>query len=241
VPAGRDPWLVLLLAELRMYRGDYYEAKNTAREAAALEPANSELRDAANALIKRVDRYRDGTEAAEQKAAEQRAEYEKRAEARAQYDRTRGSNLDACEAAAELENWFRERESGVIAAIKVTTTAEGKAENVYARGGDAEEYRKAVELVSATIVVNEANWLRYYDHVKQGHLYGFYYQLRNRYPRTTPVVSVVKRDSDDKGRVRQTDLARASWDGKRARIVVELWTPQNIDRNRAAGLKNGKR
>lgn len=241
VPTGRDPQLLLLAAELRMYNSDWREAKDLAREAAALEPLNAGLKEQSAALLKRIDRYRDGTEAAEQKAAEQRSELEKRAAERAQFDRTTGSNLDACEAASELSSWMRQADASIVSAIKITLGATDKTESFYARGGSAEEYRKFVDTVQATVVVNESAWLRVQDHVKQQHIYGFYYQLKQRYPKTTPLVTLVKRDADERGRTRQTDLARGSWDGKRGRIVVELWTPANIDRTRQAGLKNGRR
>jgi len=156
-PTGRDPQLLLLAAEYRMYNSDWREAKELAREAAALEPLNAELRDQSAALVKRVDRYRDGTEAAEKKAAEQRAELEKRATERAQFDRTTGSNFDACEAAAELSTWMRQGDSSLVSAIKITLTASDKAESYFARGGNAEEYRKAVEIVTAVVIVNESN------------------------------------------------------------------------------------
>lgn len=241
VPTGRDPQLLLLAAEMRMYNSDWREAKDLAREAAALDPLNSELKEQSTALLKRIDRYRDGTEAAEQKAAEQKAELEKRAAERAQFDRTTGSNQDACEASSELYAWMRQSDSSIVSSIKIVLGASDKAESFFARGGGAEEYRKYVETVQATVIVNEASWLRVQDHVKHQHIYGFYYQLKQRYPKTTPLVTFVKRDADDKGRTKQTDLARGSWDGKRARIVVELWTPANVDRTRQAGLKNGKR
>lgn len=240
-PTGRDAQLLLLAAEYRMYNGDYREAKDLAREAAATDPLNNALKDQSAALAKRVDRYRDGTEAAEKKAAEQKAELDKRASERSQFDRTVGNNLDACEAASELATWMRQGDPGIIVSIKITLGASNKAESFYARGGDAAEYRKAVETVAVVAVVNEANWLRLLDNVKQEHLYGFYYQLKQRYPNTTPLVTFVKRDADDKGRTKQTDLARGSWDGKRGKIVVELWTPANVDRARLAALKNGKR
>lgn len=240
-PTGRDAQLLLLAAEYRMYNGDYREAKDLAREAAATDPLNNALKDQSAALAKRVDRYRDGTEAAEKKAAEQKAELDKRASERSQFDRTVGNNLDACEAASELATWMRQGDPGIIVSIKITLGASNKAESFYARGGDAAEYRKAVETVAVVAVVNEANWLRLLDNVKQEHLYGFYYQLKQRYPNTTPLVTFVKRDPDDKGRTKQTDLARGSWDGKRGKIVVELWTPANVDRARLAALKNGKR
>ena len=240
-PTGRDAQLLLLAAEYRMYNGDYREAKDLAREAAATDPLNNALKDQSAALAKRVDRYRDGTEAAEKKAAEQKAELDKRASERSQFDRTAGNNLDACEAASELATWMRQGDPGIIVSIKITLGASNKAESFYARGGDAAEYRKAVETVAVVAVVNEANWLRLLDNVKQEHLYGFYYQLKQRYPNTTPLVTFVKRDADDKGRTKQTDLARGSWDGKRGKIVVELWTPANVDRARLAALKNGKR
>ncbi len=240
-PTGRDPQLLLLAAEYRMYNGDWREARDFAREAAALEPLNTELRDQSAALVKRIERFRDGTEAAEKKAAEQRAELEKRASERAQFDRTTGSNYDACEAAAELSTWMRQGDSSLVSAIKITLTASDKAESYFARGGNAEEYRKAVEMVTAVVIVNESSWLRVFDHVKQQHIYGFYYQLKHRYPKTTPVVTFVKRDADERGRTKQTDLARGSWDGKRGRLVVDSWTPANPDRARQSGLKNGKR
>jgi tetratricopeptide (TPR) repeat protein len=241
VPTTRDPQLLLVAAELRMYNGDWREAKELAREAAALDPLNNDLKDQSAALVKRVDRYRDGTEAAEQKAAEQKAELEKRASERAQYDRTVGNNLDACEAVGILATWMKQGDPGIIVSIKLTLGASNKAESYYARGGDAGEYRKAVETVSVVAIVNESNWLRLLDNAKQEHIYGFYYQLKQRYSNTTPLVTFVKRDADDKGRTKQTDVARGSWDGKRARLVVELWTPANVDRARQAGLKNGKR
>ena len=240
-PTGRDAQLLLLAAEYRMYNGDYREAKDLAREAAATDPLNNALKDQSAALAKRVDRYRDGTEAAEKKAAEQKAELDKRASERSQFDRTVGNNLDACEAASELATWMRQGDPGIIVSIKITLGASNKAESFYARGGDAAEYRKAVETVAVVAVLNEANWLRLLDNVKQEHLYGFYYQLKQRYPNTTPLVTFVKRDADDKGRTKHTDLARGSWDGKRGKIVVELWTPANVDRARLAALKNGKR
>ncbi len=241
MPTGRDAQLLLLAAELRMLNGDWREAKDLAREAAATDPLDNALKDQAAALSKRVDLYRDGTEAAEKKAAEQKAELDKRASERSQFDRTVGNNMDACEAASELATWMRQGDPGIIATIKITLGASNKAESFYARGGDALEYRKAVETVAVVAIINESNWLRLLDNVKQEHIYGFYYQLKQRYPNTTPLVTFVKRDADDKGRTKQTDVARGSWDGKRARIVVELWTPANVDRTRLAGLKNGKR
>ncbi len=241
VPQGRDPQLMLLAAEYRMYAGEYAEAKNLAREAAALEPQNSALREQAAALTRRVDRYRDGTEAAEQKAAQQKAEAEKRASERAGFDRTVGSNMDACEAAADLLYWMREANQNLPVAARVELRADARAEAAYARGGDAVEFQRAVDLVTVTITVNEAQWLRDYDHIKRQVVYGLYYQLKTRYPKATPAVTVVKREPDDKGRAGQVDLARGTWDGKRAKLVVELWTPANVDRQRQAGLKSGKR
>lgn len=241
VPVAREPRLLLLAAEYRMYSGDYSEAKSLAREAAALDPTNSEIADAAKSLSRRVERYRDGTEAAEIKAAEQRAEIERLASSRAEYDRTVGNNFDACEAAAALLVWLRETDQNLSVAIKVSLDADARAETAFARGQDVLEYRRAVSIVTCTLVVAESEWLRFFDHVKQQHIYGFYYQLKARYPRTAPIVSIVKREPDDRGRTRQVDLARGSWDGKRARVVVDLWTPLNPDRTRAAGIKNGKR
>lgn len=228
----RDPAALLYYAELLMYRGDYRDARKWARDASALEPQNAKVREQSDALVRRIERMRDGTEAAEVRAAASRAEIDARIKERAAWDKATGTNLDAQQAGEELRLWAQQGGNNVVESTNIRLTAADRAEGAYARGGDVADYRKTVTVVTATIIVNETQWLAPYDHQKRILMNGWFYQLRERYPASVPVIQVQKMDKDRQGRPQPVDIARGLYDGRKERLVVDLWTPPNVDPTR---------
>jgi len=99
----------------------------------------------------------------------------------------------------------------------------------YLQGAEAGWYRARVSKVKLIVIVDEIYWLEKFDDRKKVVLYGWYHQLKARYPKTTPVVWAVKKFKDRQGRDKRKNLARGSWDGRRESVICDLWTDANRD------------
>lgn len=236
VPQSRDPELMLQLAQYYLEAQNFRDARKTAREAADLYPENKELSGRVEEFLKRIERVRNGTEQLRERETAEKAELRKRREERAAFDKQRGNNLDAQRAADDLLSWSAETAPKLIFGVQVDLGAPDDAIANYLAGGEEKEYRARVTRAQAVVRVDQERWLEMYDHQKALHLYGWYYQLRNRYGKTFPtvtVVSIVKEGNQDK----EKNLARASWDGRKDSVVIDRWTKENRQPGRPVKAK----
>ncbi|MCC6572169.1 MAG: hypothetical protein IT462_00125 [Planctomycetes bacterium] len=228
----RDPRALLYYAELLLQRGDHRDARKWTKEAGAQDPGNAKLKEQVDAQMKRIERVRDGADIADQKAAALKAEVEKRVKERAAFDRATGTNLDASQAGKALAEWTNGAGAQVVESTVITLEAADRAEGNFARGVESAEYQKFVENVSVVVQVTEAAWTKLYDHQKRQQIYGWFYQLRARYPNAVPRITVQKTEKDKRGQPVVTELARGTWDGRKEEIVVDMWTAANVDPTR---------
>lgn len=231
VPVNRDPELMLQLAQYYLESQNFRDARKVAREAADLYPENKDLSLRVEEFLKRIERVRNGTEQLKERDTAEKAELRKRKEERAQFDKQRGNNFDAQETADDLTAWTAETAPKLLSGLQVDLGAPDDAIAAYLNGGETQAYRDRVTRAQATVRVDQARWLEMYDHEKAVLLYGWYYQLRQRYNKTFPtvlVVCTVKEGGADKDK----NLARASWDGRKEQVVVDRWTKENRQPNR---------
>lgn len=231
VNVNRDVALMLYLAEQYLEARDYSAAKRTAREAGDLYPKDTSLQTAVAELIKRCDRVRTGTEQLRERQTAASAERERLIEARSTWDEKRGNHFDAVEMANGMEAWCAESNSKLI--LSCYLQAEAPRDDVlrFMAGGEPASLHRAVGKADFKLVVDEARWLDLYDHQKSVLLYGWYYQLKERYPNAWPVVNVVSM-AEERGKEVEKRLARSSWDGRRDQVVVDRWTKENRDPGR---------
>lgn len=231
VRRDRDPELLLELAALLVAEGDTREARKLAREAAK-NAATDEMKQRADLYEEYIDRLRSGEEQRAVAEAARKEEIERRLKERAAFDESRGNCLDAVLASGLLLEWAEGAGPGVAPAMHIELSAPGKASGAYARGGDEKPFRDAVTAVKARVTVSEAAWKALFDHQKDLLVWGWFWQLRARYPQTSPVIEVVCPGNKSK----ETVLAVGTWNGRKRAVVVDRKTPPNIDQNRLSRL-----
>jgi tetratricopeptide (TPR) repeat protein len=231
VPTGRNPDVLMALAEQYLYAREYRDARKLAKEAAALHPEDRALQQAADDFAKRVDRVRAGLEQLEERQTKEQAERKQLIEARAKFNKELGNNKEAEEAGQMLVDWTAEAQPRLITSRFAEINVPNDALGAYNLGGPARDLQAKVSKCTLTVKVDETIWLSLYDHQKAIYIYGWYYQLRDRYPRCYPDVLVVV-DVDERGRTTEKKLARGTWDGRREWITVDRWTKENRDPTR---------
>jgi hypothetical protein len=231
VPEGRDPALLMRLAEQYLKARNFRDARKTVQEAAALKPDDKQFQAAANEFKKRVDRSRSGAEQAQERIAAEQSERQRLKDERATWNKGQGNNKEAEQAGKMLEGWTVQYETNMLHGRYVEITVPADALGAYMAGGPARDLQDRVTRCDAKITVNEAVWLSLFDHQKATYIYGWYYQLRDRYPRCAPVITVVA-EVEERGKKEEKRLARGSWDGRRESITIDRWTKENRDPTR---------
>lgn len=225
VDRDRDADLMLYLADQYLYAREYRDAKRTAREAADLYPENRELQVAVEEFIKKCDRVRSGVEQLKERETAESAERKRRVEARKGWDKEKGNSLESVEFGQSLVDWTTESRPKLVLNRFLNLEAPREDWNKYLYGGDDRQLQESVTRADMKFVVDEARWLELYDHQKAVLVYGWYYQLKDRYPKTYPVVEVVC-VVQERGKDKEKKLARGSWDGRREQVVVDRWTKE---------------
>lgn len=228
VDRDRDTDLMLFLADQYLQARNYRDAKKVAREAGDLYPQDKGLQVTVDEFIKRCDRVKNGTEQLKERETAESAERKRRVEERASWDKARGNSFEAVAFGKELEDWTAESNSKLIFSrwLEIDTGKEQWA--AYMAGGDEKALQEAVTRCELKLTVDEARWTEMYDHQKAVLLNGWYYQMKARYPRTFPSVTVFSIDASGK----EKKLARGSWDGRKEQVVVDRWTKENRDPGR---------
>lgn len=226
VQTNRDPELMLQLATYYLEAENYRDARKTAREAADLYPENRDIGARVDDFLKRIERVKSGAEQLKERETAERAEIRRRREERATFDKTRGSNFNAQKAANELLAWSNDGTAKLVVGVFVDIGAPDDAVAAYMAGGEEKDFQDKVTRVQATVRIDPVRWAALWDHEKAANVYGWYYQLRARYPRANPVVTVVstaKEGAQEKDKL----LARGSWDGRKEQVVMDRWTKEN--------------
>lgn len=231
VPVARDPELLLQLAQYYLEAQNYRDARKLAREAADLLPENKDLHARVEEFLKRMDRVRTGSEQLREREAAERALVRQRREQRAEFDRNMGNLRDAQEAVILLTAWTQVSATRLLAGMKLELTAPDEAIASYQYGGEATELQGRVTRAALTVRVDEASWTGMFDHQKAMYLNGWYFQLRARYTRAYPTISVVCTVREG-GQEKDKLLARASWDGRKEQVVIDRTTKENRDPTR---------
>lgn len=231
VDQNRDSDLMLYLADQYLYARNYRDAKKTAREAGDLYPDNKSLQVAVDEFLKRCDRVRSGAEQLKERDTAESAERANRAEARKEWDKERGNSLESVEFGQSLANWTGESRPKLVLGQFLNIEAARDDWNRYMLGGDEKLLQEAVTRADLKFTVDESRWLELYDHQKAVIIYGLYYQMKERYPKTYPVVEVVC-TVNERGKDKDKKLARGSWDGRREKVVVDRWTNENREPGR---------
>lgn len=231
VKQDRDAGLMMYLAGQYLEAHEYRDAKKTAREAAALYPDDAELQVAADEFSKRVDRVRSGAEQLKERETAHTAMIKQRIEERAEWDKERGNSHESVKVGQELADWAAESWPKLVLGRYLDIDANKDEWRDYARGADVERLRGKVTRCQLKFTVDEVRWRELYDHQKAVVLYGWYYQLKSLYPRSNPVVTVVT-IKEERGKEKEVNLARASWDGRREQVIVDRWTQENRDPDR---------
>lgn len=230
-PEEHDADLMMYLALQYLEAREYRDAKKTAREAAGLKPDDETLQIAADEFRDRVDRVRNGTEQLKERVSAQQAAIKARIEERREWNQELGNSFESVEVGQGLADWVAESWPKLILGRYLDLNAQAGDWRDYQSGNDVEKLRKSVTRCQMKFVVDEPRWLGLYDHQKSVVLYGWYYQLRELYWTSFPVVTVVTM-KEERGKQKEFKLARASWDGRRDQIIVERWTKENHDPGR---------
>lgn len=236
VPNNRDPELALQLATYYLEAGNLRDARKVARETGDLYPENKELGARVDEFLKRIERVRSGSEQMRERDTAEKAELRKRREERAAFDKQRGNNLDAQKAADDLLGWAAEGHPKLVLSASVDLGAPDDAIAAYLNGGEEKAYRDRVTRAQATIKVDIDRWLELYDHQKAVVIYGWYYQMFERYPKSNPQVMVVAAVKE--GNVtKDKNLARGSFDGRKDQVIIDRWTKDNAQPGRPVKAK----
>ena len=231
VDQDRDPDLMLFLADQYLQARNYRDAKKTAREAADLYPQDRGLQATADEFLKRCDRVKNGSEQLRERETAESAERKARVEERKTWDKEKGNSFESVARGGILEAWTVESNDRLILGRYLELDADKGDWNNYQAGGDAQTLAEKVTRCELKFVVDESRWLEMYDHVKAVLLNGWYYQLKARYPKSQPNVTVVS-VSKENGKDNEEKLARGSWDGRKERVVVDRWTKEHRDPGR---------
>lgn len=228
VDQDRNTDLMLYLADQYLQARNYRDAKDVAREAAALYPADKGLQAAVDEFTKRVERVKAGIEQLQERQTAESAERDHRVEERREWDKERGNSFEACDMFEAIEDWTAESNSSLIIGGFMEVDAEKSAWTAYMAGGDASALREAITRAELKLTVDETRWTEMYDHVKAVLINGWYYQMKQRYGKTFPSVTVVCITKEN-GKDKEKKLARGSWDGRKEKVVVDRWTKENRD------------
>jgi tetratricopeptide (TPR) repeat protein len=231
VDRDRDTDLMLYLADQYLQARNFRDAKRTAREAADLYPNDKGLQTTVDDFLKRCDRVRSGTEQLKERETAESAERKRRQEERKEWDKEKGNSWESVEFGQALSNWTAESRPKLILGRYLNIEAPRDEWNRYLLGADEERLHGAVTRADLKFIVDETRWLELYDHQKAVILYGWYYQMKDRYPKTFPVVEVVC-IVQERGKDKETKLARGSWDGRRDQVVIDRWTKENREPGR---------
>lgn len=228
VDRDRDTDLMLYLADQYLQARNYRDAKKTAREAGDLYPQDKGLQATVDEFIKRCDRVKNGTEQLKERETAESAERKRRVEERREWDKAKGNSFESVALSKEIESWTAESNSKLILQSHLEIDTSKEAWAAYMAGGDEKPLQEAITRAELKLTVDETRWIELYDHQKAVLLNGWYFQLKARYPRTFPNVTVVCLDAAGK----EKKLARGSWDGRKEKVVVDRWTKENRDPGR---------
>ena len=231
VDRDRDTDLMLYLADQYLHARNYRDAKKTAREAADLYPQNKELQVAVDEFLKKCDRVRSGAEQLKERETAESAERKQRVERRKEWDEEKGNSRESVEFGQTLADWTSESRPKLLLGRYLKLDAPKDSWSRYMYGGDEENLHASVTRADMKFVVDEVRWLELYDHQKAVLVYGWYYQMKDRYPKTYPVVEVVSMVTE-RGKEKEKKLARGSWDGRRDQVIVDRWTQENREPGR---------
>ncbi|MCB9896020.1 MAG: hypothetical protein H6839_16420 [Planctomycetes bacterium] len=231
VDRDRNTDLMLYLADQYLQARNYRDAKKTAREAADLYPQDKGLQATVDDFLKRCDRVKSGSEQLKERETAESAERKRRIEERKSWDKDKGNSFESVAFGMKLEDWTAESNEKLILGRYMEIDADKDAWNSYLSGGDEISLHENVTRCEMKFVVDETRWLEMYDHVKAVLIYGWYYQMKARYPKSFPSVTVVS-ISKDGGKEKEKKLARGSWDGRKDQVVVDRWTKENRDPGR---------
>jgi tetratricopeptide (TPR) repeat protein len=228
VDQDRNTDLMLYLADQYLQAHNYRDAKDVAREAAALYPADRGLQATVDEFVKRCDRVKAGIEQIEERQTAEGAERDRRVKERREWDKERGNSFEACEMGQAILDWTAESNSTLILGSFMEVDADKAVWGAYMAGGEAGALQEAVTRAELKLTVDETRWTEMYDHVKAVLINGWYYQMKQRYPKTFPSVTVVCITKEN-GKDKEKKLARGSWDGRKEKVVVDRWTKENRD------------
>jgi tetratricopeptide (TPR) repeat protein len=227
----RNAALVLFTAEQYLEARDFRNARRLAREAASLPTADEELKSEADEFVRRIERVRSGAEQFQERTAAEQADRARLRAERANWNSDLGNSREAEDAGLMLAEWTADAQPRLLLSRHVEITAPTEAMNAYLAGGDARELRERVNRCNVKLRVDETIWLSLYDHQKAVFIYGWYYQLKDRFPRCSPAVTVVV-ETEERGRMVEKRVARGTWDGRRESVTIDRWTRENRDPNR---------
>jgi len=225
VDRDRDSDLMLYLADQYLHARNYRDAKKTAREAADLYPQNKGLQVAVDEFLKKCDRVRSGSEQLKERETAESAERKQRIEERKEWDEEKGNSRESVEFGQTLSDWTSESRPKLVLGRYLKLDAPKDDWSRYMHGGDEENLQASVTRADMKFIVDEVRWLELYDHQKAVLVYGWYYQMKDRYPKTFPVVEVVSMVTE-RGKEKEKKLARGSWDGRREQVIVDRRTQE---------------
>lgn len=231
VDRDRSTDLMLYLADQYLHARNYRDAKSVAREAGDLYPQDKGLQATVDDFIKRCDRVKSGAEQLAERETAESAERKRRVDERREWDKDKGNSFEACEMGKLIEDWTAESNSTLILGRYLDVDTDKTFWAAYMAGGEAKTLQESVTRCELKLVVDETRWTEMYDHVKSVLLNGWYFQLKQRYPKTYPAVTVVCNVKEG-GKDKEKKLARGSWDGRKEKVVVDRWTKENRDPGR---------
>ncbi|MCA8946722.1 MAG: hypothetical protein KDB29_10885 [Planctomycetes bacterium] len=231
VNQDRSSDLMLYLAEQYLHARNYRDAKKTAREAGDLYPMDKGLQATVADFLKRCDRVKSGAEQLKERETAESAERKDRIAQRKEWDEEKGNSFESVEFGQELADWTAESNPKLLLGRYLELGAERSVWNTYLAGGEPDQLQRSITRVELKMVVDETRWLEMYDHQKATLIYGWYYQLRGRYSKTFPSVTVVCVEKEN-GKDKEKKLSRGSWDGRRDEIIIDRFTKENRDPGR---------
>ena len=194
-------------------------------------PQDKGLQATVDDFLKRCDRVKSGSEQLKERETAESAERKRRIEERKTWDKAKGNSFESVESGKKLEDWTAESNEKLILDRYMEIDADKDAWGNYMAGGDEKSLQEKVTRCEMKFVVDETRWAEMYDHVKAVLIYGWYYQMKARYPKCFPSVTVVS-VSKDGGKEKEKKLARGSWDGRKEQVIVDRWTKEHRDPGR---------
>lgn len=230
---GRSPELLVQLAKAQLRAEEYRDAKRTLKLASDLRPDNRAFQRTIDDLLDMVEDTRSGrikNDLARDRVKQIRSD---RIKTRKSFDDDYGNLYDSEQAAKALEDWSRESNAKLVESIHVEIDAPDVKLSQYASGADESELRGAVSRCTLTVTVEIGRWTDLYDSRKKVLIYGWYFQLKQRYPNCEPMI-FVEQTTTERGKPAKKRIARASFDGRRAALVTDLYTKSHRDPKRPA-------